>query len=77
MAGVRESRTRARKRADLGLPPRARHESVALASLSFVTPEQTELFERLRAVEASPPEKIRRGAQKGFWSRVKEAFTGG
>lgn len=39
--------------------------------------EQTELFKRLLEVETSPPDKIRRGAHKGFWSKVKEAFTGG
>lgn len=42
-----------------------------------LTSEQVEALERLRAVESSPPDRIRRGGQKGFWSRVKEAFTGG
>ncbi len=42
-----------------------------------LTPEQEELIRRLRDVESPAPEKIRRGAHKGFWTRVKEAFTGG
>ncbi|MEX0837003.1 MAG: molecular chaperone DnaJ [Gemmatimonadota bacterium] len=42
-----------------------------------LTAEQRELFERLREVEAPAPDEVRRGSQKGFWSRVKEAFTGG
>jgi molecular chaperone DnaJ len=39
--------------------------------------EQRELLERLREVESPAPDKVRRGSHKGFWSRVKEAFTGG
>jgi molecular chaperone DnaJ len=39
--------------------------------------EQRELLERLREVEAPAPSEVRRGSRKGFWSRVKEAFTGG
>jgi len=39
--------------------------------------EQEELFLQLRAVESPAPERVRRGSRKGFWSRVKEAFTGG
>src|SRR5690606_2351938 len=39
--------------------------------------EQRELLERLREVESPAPSKIKRGSHKGFWSRVKEAFTGG
>jgi molecular chaperone DnaJ len=39
--------------------------------------EQEELLRRLAEVESSPPDQVRRGAHKGFWSRVKEAFTGG
>ena len=39
--------------------------------------EQRELFEQLREVETPAPDEIRRGSHKGFWSRVKEAFTGG
>jgi molecular chaperone DnaJ len=42
-----------------------------------LTPEQEEAFRALRPLESAPPEKIRRGARKGFWSRVKEAFSGG
>lgn len=39
--------------------------------------EQEQLLERLAAIESSPPATVRRGSRKGFWSRVKEAFTGG
>ena len=39
--------------------------------------EQERLLRRLREIESAPPEKVRRGAHKGFWSRVKEALTGG
>lgn len=39
--------------------------------------EQLEIFKRLSDVEVAPPDKIRRGARKGFWSKVKEAFSGG
>lgn len=42
-----------------------------------LTPEQEELLRRLAEVEARPPATIRRRAHKGFWSRVKEALTGG
>jgi len=42
-----------------------------------LTSEQEEVLRRLREIESPPPEKIRRGSHKGFWSRVKEAFTGG
>jgi len=42
-----------------------------------LTPEQEELVRKLRDIESPAPEKIRRGAHKGFWTRVKEAFTGG
>jgi len=42
-----------------------------------LTSEQEEVLQRLREIESPPPEKIRRGSHKGFWSRVKEAFTGG
>jgi molecular chaperone DnaJ len=37
---------------------------------------QRELLERLREIESPAPEQVRRRAHKGFWSRVKEAFTG-
>jgi molecular chaperone DnaJ len=42
-----------------------------------LTSEQAELLRRLREIESPAPENIRRGSHKGFWSRVKEAFTGG
>ena len=42
-----------------------------------LTSEQEQLLRRLREIESPAPEKVRRGARKGFWSRVKEAFTGG
>ena len=42
-----------------------------------LTSEQEEILRRLQEVETPAPEEIRRGTHKGFWSRVKEAFTGG
>jgi molecular chaperone DnaJ len=42
-----------------------------------LTPEQEELMRKLRAIEAPAPAQVRLRTQKGFWSRVKEAFTGG
>jgi molecular chaperone DnaJ len=39
--------------------------------------EQEEALRRLADVEQGAPESVRRGSHKGFWSRVKEAFTGG
>jgi len=39
--------------------------------------EQEEVLRRLADVESSAPESVRRRTHKGFWSRVKEAFTGG
>lgn len=39
--------------------------------------EQEAVLRQLRDVEDSAPEKIRRRSHKGFWSRVKEALTGG
>ncbi|MFQ5536759.1 MAG: molecular chaperone DnaJ [Gemmatimonadota bacterium] len=42
-----------------------------------LTPEQMEVMERLREVESPAPERIEREARKGFWSRVKEVFSGG
>lgn len=42
-----------------------------------LTSEQEDLLRRLREVESAAPEKIRPGSRKGFWSKVKEAFTGG
>lgn len=41
-----------------------------------LTPEQEELLRALRDVENPAPEQYERGAEKGFWSRVKEAFSG-
>ncbi|HSM60482.1 MAG TPA: molecular chaperone DnaJ [Longimicrobiales bacterium] len=38
---------------------------------------QTEALRALAAVESEAPSEVRRGAHKGFWSKVKEAFTGG
>jgi molecular chaperone DnaJ len=42
-----------------------------------LTPEQEGLMRKLRAIETPAPAQIRLRTQKGFWSRVKEAFTGG
>jgi molecular chaperone DnaJ len=39
--------------------------------------DQEEALRRLREVERPAPDRIRRRSHKGFWSRVKEAFTGG
>lgn len=39
--------------------------------------EQEEALKELSSVESPAPEEIRRRSHKGFWSRVKEAFTGG
>ncbi|HZD05728.1 MAG TPA: DnaJ C-terminal domain-containing protein [Longimicrobiales bacterium] len=41
-----------------------------------LTPEQEQLLRKLRAVEEPAPEQVPAEGQKGFWSRVKEAFTG-
>ena len=38
---------------------------------------QREALEKLREVEAEAPERLDREEGRGFWSRVKEAFTGG
>ena len=38
---------------------------------------QREALEQLREVEAEAPERLDRDEGRGFWSRVKEAFTGG
>lgn len=37
---------------------------------------QKDALRALADVEETAPENVRRGAHKGFWSRVKEAFTG-
>ena len=42
-----------------------------------LTPEQESLIRKLRDIESPPPSQVRLRTQKGFWSRVKEAFTGG
>lgn len=42
-----------------------------------LTAEQEGALQRLREVEGPAPAEVRRGLHKGFWSRVKEAFTGG
>jgi molecular chaperone DnaJ len=43
-----------------------------------LTPEQEELLRRLREVEDPAPERVEdAGERKGFWSRVKEAFSAG
>jgi len=42
-----------------------------------LTSEQEELLRSLAAIESPAPESVRRRTHKGFWSRVKEAFTGG
>jgi molecular chaperone DnaJ len=39
--------------------------------------QQEEILENLRGVETLAPEQIRRRTHRGFWSRMKEAFTGG
>jgi molecular chaperone DnaJ len=39
--------------------------------------EQEELLHRLRALEDPAPDRLDRSEHKGFWSRVKEAFTAG
>jgi molecular chaperone DnaJ len=39
--------------------------------------EQEALLRELAKVETSPPSQIRRGNDRGFWSKVKEVFTGG
>jgi molecular chaperone DnaJ len=42
-----------------------------------LTSDQEEALRRLMEVETPAPATVRRRTQKGFWSRVKEAFTGG
>ena len=41
-----------------------------------LTDEQEEVLRRLREVEEAAPERIDRANRRGFWSKVKEAFTG-
>jgi molecular chaperone DnaJ len=50
---------------------------VAVWTPEDLSAEQERLLRQLRDIESPAPEKVRRGARKGFWSRVKEAFTGG
>ena len=42
-----------------------------------LTSEQEEVLRQLSEVEHGAPATVRRGTHKGFWSRVKEALTGG
>lgn len=42
-----------------------------------LTPAQEEALRRLREVESPPPASSSRRSRKGFWSRVKEALSGG
>jgi molecular chaperone DnaJ len=42
-----------------------------------LTPQQEALIKKLREIESAPPSQIRLRSDKGFWSRVKEAFSGG
>ncbi len=39
--------------------------------------EQEEALRALRSIESIAPDRIRTGRRNGFWSKVKEAFTGG
>jgi molecular chaperone DnaJ len=50
---------------------------IAVWTPDELTPEQEEALRRLREVESPAPDRVRVGSRKGFWSRVKEAFTGG
>ena len=50
---------------------------VVLWTPDELTNEQEDAMRRLRELESPAPERIRRRAHKGFWSRVKEAFSGG
>ncbi len=42
-----------------------------------LTSEQEELLRRLMEVESPAPDRVGKKSRKGFWSRVKEAFSGG
>lgn len=42
-----------------------------------LTSEQEELIRKLQAVESPAPEKVGGRHRKGFWSRMKEALSGG
>lgn len=49
------------------------HVRVQVWTPARLSPEQEELFQRLREVEGAPPEGD--GRRGGFWNRMKEAFT--
>jgi len=53
------------------------HVRVLVWTPDELTAEQEDLLRSLAEVESEPPEKGKRGASRGFWSRMKEAFTGG
>jgi molecular chaperone DnaJ len=40
-----------------------------------LSPEQRDALDALGSVEAEPPARQPESDEKGFWSRVKEAFT--
>ncbi len=67
----------------LGLPElngRARGDQlvrVVVWTPDQLSSEQEDILRQLRQVESEPPERVGRRSHKGFWSRVKEAFTGG
>lgn len=42
-----------------------------------LNPEQKALLEQLRELEDEAPDRIDRSEERGFWSRVREAFGGG
>ncbi len=42
---------------------------------SDLTPEQETLFRRLGELEAAPPVSGEEGKERGFWHKVREAFT--
>ncbi|MGQ0561949.1 MAG: DnaJ C-terminal domain-containing protein, partial [Gemmatimonadota bacterium] len=41
-----------------------------------LTPEQESLLEKLAKIEAKAPEQVETEEDRGFWSRVREAFGG-
>jgi molecular chaperone DnaJ len=42
-----------------------------------LTSQQVAVLEQLRDVETPAPERVRDRSRRGFWSRVREAFSGG
>lgn len=50
---------------------------VAVWTPDDLSAEQEAALRALRDVESPAPERVRRSGRKGFWSRVKEAFSGG